>query len=437
MESNNGAQLDDEKKLNTEKINGEGSTLVETENISHREPVSGGKEVYKDLINEKKGVDSSGPEAKLSEFVSKSRASTQSKRDSNGNGPKNKSSKNQSTGSKGSVVLGRNTKPSLSQSLSFPAKGRHSDVMKRSIDTHPVKSQKNGAKPEHFEGVTSSGNAPRIRQSWPVKHENANGNAANPGSAGLVEKNSDHINNALPVKEEEDTGSITSSNATPQHKNNVSAFPFRLEERAEKRKEFYSKIEKKIHAKEVEVSNLEAKSKENQEAEIKQLRKSLTFKATPMPSFYKDPPPKAELKKIPTTRPVSPKLGRRKSTESTARNSIENGGSTLSPIVTKENQALDKSSEANGDKGNVVSVKKSIKSLESKPRTRQSLAAKKVKNGETEKKEVQINAPSSEEIRELENQVEECPENNFSNENGEFLGSTTSVAIASEVVTQG
>ncbi|RRT74887.1 hypothetical protein GW17_00014602 [Ensete ventricosum] len=146
------------------------------------------------------------------------------------------------------------------------------------------------------------------------------------------------------------------------------------------------KLEEKNHAKEVEKTNLQARSKENQEAEIRRLRKGLTFKATPMPNFYQEPgPKKVELKKlplvlcqIPPTRARSPKLGRCKA--SVAASDIPSEASMSCGPSTKLNEA------AACNRGNSTSNNPTQKSLPKLPSQKPKAVATELKSVATKTK---------------------------------------------------
>ncbi|KAK1271079.1 hypothetical protein QJS04_geneDACA012933 [Acorus gramineus] len=234
------------------------------------------------------------------------------------------------TGRNCTTLGSRSQRPGLSQSLSFPAKGILTNGLKKGIDGKPVRGDSKSPRLNGraaLNGVVSRTNSSNRQTTKPSVSSTARS---------LLLKSVDATSNSVPAE----AHNTTPSGCGPRRING-SGFSSRLEERAEKRRE------------------------ENQEAEIKQLRKSLTFKAKPMPSFYKEPaPPKIELKKIPTTRPKSPKLGRHKATTSApdASEGDKSGRSSRSsPNTVKPNGIA-----SNGNGNSITSEKKHLRKSLSK-----------------------------------------------------------------------
>lgn len=100
----------------------------------------------------------------------------------------------------------------------------------------------------------------------------------------------------------------------PGMKQNQSGFLFKSEERAKKRKEFLMKLEEKMHVVEAEKHQLQARTQVKKEAELKQLRRSLNFKATPMPAFYHEPGRRSDRNKELASKTKSSKSQSRPST---------------------------------------------------------------------------------------------------------------------------
>ncbi|KAF8396346.1 hypothetical protein HHK36_017963 [Tetracentron sinense] len=360
------------------------------------------------------GLNSSEVEIEASVAVSESKSSKFSKIPgaSRGDGLKNSRTPKNQPSSKGQTPFSRNHKLTLSQSLSFPSRrGFLTNDMKNSIDAKPVKtdakhSTSNGMEADAVVSNGSITSFSRLNHSNRRASTGLNSTEANLNGGGISarrtslaslpnnirrsvsgkfgspnptvngppsqvslshDQNSRPVKTVLPIKEDDDSHSTTSNTTCGLRRSSGIGFSFRSEERAEKRKEFFSKLEEKIQAKEVERTNLLAKSKESQEEEIKQLRKSLTFKATPIPSFYKEPPPKVEIKKIPTTRAISPKFGRHKNSITTTENSSEGGGSCCSPRPSLDQSKSTKGFQGNGNGDYVASKKPTRRSLSKLP----------------------------------------------------------------------
>lgn len=146
-----------------------------------------------------------------------------------------------------------------------------------------------------------------------------NSHSANMSNSPLTQGKALQSDKKMHCHDTDDSCSVASSTAAfvrpSKRRITIGTAPtFKCGERAEKRREYYTKLERKRQAMEAERLQIEAKTEEELEAALKEFRKTLFIKANPLPSFYETgPPPRAELKKVPPTRAKSPKFTPRRS----------------------------------------------------------------------------------------------------------------------------
>ncbi|CAD5165502.1 unnamed protein product [Musa acuminata subsp. malaccensis] len=368
MESGDGVEVELNKGTVEEAAEANGSTsLVNkenavTENGTHAVHADSGSEDTSKVV-----LDSSVDRDEGPTFATENKVTDSSKR---GGSDRFKKIQKNSGRLNGSLIEPPKKRNVLSQSFSFSSKGSLANNLHKSttsLKQSKVASSITNGDPAANHSVFTTTSSARKTRSVNTGAVEATTNGSPAEDAHSNDGKTKSLRCTLPAKEDDDAHSAASSSTPRARKNTGIGFNFKLDERAEKRKEFFMKLEEKNHAKELEKTNLQAKSKENQEAEIRRLRKSLTFKATPMPNFYQEPgPPKAELKKIPPTRARSPKLGRRKQSVAAASNPSEAGDSCQSPCVTASSTKMNEGA-ASSKRNAIASKNPKQKSLSKLP----------------------------------------------------------------------
>eukprot|EP00850_Spirogloea_muscicola_P002898 SM000011S19076 [mRNA] locus=s11:712366:715584:- [translate_table: standard] len=136
----------------------------------------------------------------------------------------------------------------------------------------------------------------------------------------------------------------------------AATFSFALDQRAKGWEKFHSKLEQLESTRGWERQQQELKMKEELNKEMEDYRKGLTFKANPLPEFYQkttveDSGARHESEKrqprvigkkpvFRPTRAVSPKLGRRRSSEGTGNGSLQQVSSSHAPLMDQKKKNI-------------------------------------------------------------------------------------------------